>query len=150
MEVVGPDEFIELAEVAGLIHPLTRWAVKTGVAQCGRWRAPGLDINVSVNISARNFADGELIDTIANALTDASVPPDRLVLEITESQLMSDPVAALAPDLDAVGAACQQDRESIAKGFGARHSGCIRNHRSGIAGLGRGDQRQGLVRVHAQ
>jgi len=95
MEVVGPDEFIELAEVSGLIHPLTRWVVATAVAQCGRWRDAGLDINVSVNISARNFADTELTDAIAAALTDARVPPDRLVLEITESQLMSDPVVAL-------------------------------------------------------
>jgi diguanylate cyclase (GGDEF)-like protein len=95
MEVVGPDEFIELAEVSGLIHPLTRWVVATAVAQCGRWRDAGLDINVSVNISARNFADGELTDTIAGALAEARLPADRLVLEITESQLMSDPVAAL-------------------------------------------------------
>jgi EAL domain-containing protein (putative c-di-GMP-specific phosphodiesterase class I) len=55
----------------------------------------GLDITVSVNISARNFADSELIPTIATALAHANVPADRLVLEITESQLMSDPVAAL-------------------------------------------------------
>ena len=96
MEVVGPDEFIELAEVSGLIQPLTRWVVATAVAQCGRWREAGLDINVSVNISARNFADDALADTIASALAEARVPADRLVLEITESQLMSDPVAALA------------------------------------------------------
>ncbi|HMK12983.1 MAG TPA: EAL domain-containing protein [Acidimicrobiales bacterium] len=95
MEVVGPDEFIELAEVSGLIHPLTRWVVTSAVAQCGRWRADGLDVNVSVNISARNFADAELTDVIASALTNAHVPPDRLVLEITESQLMSDPRTAL-------------------------------------------------------
>jgi EAL domain-containing protein (putative c-di-GMP-specific phosphodiesterase class I) len=95
MEVVGPDEFIELAEVSGLIHPLTRWVVTTAVTQCGRWRSAGLDITVSVNISARNFADGELTQTIAAALAQANVPADRLVLEITESQLMSDPVAAL-------------------------------------------------------
>ena len=69
--------------------------VATAAAQCGRWRRPGLDINVSVNISARNFADGELTDTIAATLADARLPADRLVLEITESQLMSDPVAAL-------------------------------------------------------
>ncbi|HTN81598.1 MAG TPA: EAL domain-containing protein, partial [Acidimicrobiales bacterium] len=95
MEVVGPDEFIELAEVSGLIHPLTRWVVTSAVSQCGRWRAEGLDVNVSVNISARNFADAELTDMIATALTNANVSPDRLVLEITESQLMSDPRAAL-------------------------------------------------------
>ncbi len=48
-----------------------------------------------MNISARNFADDELTPTIATALAQANVPADRLVLEITESQLMSDPVAAL-------------------------------------------------------
>ena len=96
MEVVGPDEFIELAEVSGLIHPLTRWVVTTAVTQCGRWRSSGLDITVSVNISARNFADGELIARRSRpALAQANVPADHLVLEITESQLMSDPVAAL-------------------------------------------------------
>ena len=95
MEVVGPEEFIELAEVSGLIQPLTRWVVATAVSQCGRWRKEGLDLNVSVNISARNFADVELPDHIASTLADAGVPPDRLVLEITESQLMSDPVSAL-------------------------------------------------------
>jgi diguanylate cyclase (GGDEF)-like protein len=96
MEVVGPDEFIELAEVSGLIHPLTRWVLSSAVAQCGRWRDAGLDVNVSVNISARNFADGDLTDAIAAALAEARLPADRLVLEITESQLMSDPVVALA------------------------------------------------------
>ncbi len=95
MEVVAPEEFIELAEVSGLIQPLTRWVVATAVSQCGRWRKEGLDLNVSVNISARNFADAELPDHIASTLADAGVPPDRLVLEITESQLMSDPVTAL-------------------------------------------------------
>ncbi len=71
-EMVSPMEFIPLAEQTGLIRPLTLWVLEQAVRQCGRWRAAGLDIKVSVNLSARNLLDPTLPDMLAKMLVDLS------------------------------------------------------------------------------
>src|SRR4051812_18886342 len=52
-----PDEFIPIAEQTGLITPLTEWVVATALAQCRAWLDVGLDVHVSVNVSARILRD---------------------------------------------------------------------------------------------
>jgi len=86
-----PDEFIPVAEQSGLIQPLTRWVLGQALEQVAQWRRAGKDIAVAVNLSARSLMDSNLVDDIARALSHADVPPSALVLELTESTVMSDP-----------------------------------------------------------
>jgi EAL domain-containing protein (putative c-di-GMP-specific phosphodiesterase class I) len=92
---VPPDQFILPAEQTGLIHPLTRWVLKTALRQCQAWHESGLVIPVSVNLSARNLHDAQLSDYLAELLKTFSGSPEQLELEITESAIMADPQRAL-------------------------------------------------------
>jgi diguanylate cyclase (GGDEF)-like protein len=87
---VPPDEFIAVAEQTGLIMPLTDWVVTTALAQCRVWLDAGLDVSVSVNVSARVLRDVAFPGRLAAALEQARVPASRLTLEITETAIMDD------------------------------------------------------------
>jgi diguanylate cyclase (GGDEF)-like protein len=93
---VRPDEFIPIAEQTGLVKPLTLYVLDNVLRQVAEWSAKGLDISVSVNLSARSLLDLELPDQVLQLLERWSVAPRRLVLEITESFIMSDPLRAKA------------------------------------------------------
>jgi diguanylate cyclase (GGDEF)-like protein/PAS domain S-box-containing protein len=86
-----PNDFIELAEVSGMIQPLTRWVVRHAVAQAAVFERQGYPLVVGVNVSARNLYDPDLVTGIAGDLMRADVPPERLLLELTESELVDDP-----------------------------------------------------------
>ena len=88
--LLTPHHFVELSELSGLIQPLTRWVIEQGIGQLAEWRSQGMDITVAINMSVRNFFDHDLPDFIAGLLRDHGVPGDRLVLEITESEVMAD------------------------------------------------------------
>ncbi|HEV7768061.1 MAG TPA: EAL domain-containing protein [Thermoanaerobaculia bacterium] len=88
--VMPPDEFIPLAEQSGRIGLITKWAIRTAIAQCATWRRDGLDLTVAVNLSALDLLDSELPTFISGLLADAELPPGKLVLEITESAVMKD------------------------------------------------------------
>ena len=88
--LLTPHHFVELSELSGLIQPLTRWVIEQGIGQLAEWRSQGMDITVAINMSVRNFFDHDLPDFIAGLLRDHRVPGDRLVLEITESEVMAD------------------------------------------------------------
>ncbi len=88
--MVRPDEFIELTEVSGLINELTRKVVRQSIAQVRAWDRLGIHIGVAVNLSARNFHDPGLADFIVSELLRNDVSADRLVLEITESEVVDD------------------------------------------------------------
>ena len=92
---VTPDEFIPIAEQSGLIRPLTLWVLETAVSQCAEWRRRGVDIGLSVNLSARNLLEKRLPETLTELLHATGLPPERLCLEITESVIMDDPRKAL-------------------------------------------------------
>ena len=89
-----PDEFIPLAEQTGLIQPLTTLVLRSALGQCRRWQEKGLDLDVSVNLSVRSLLDLHLPENVAALLREFSVEPARLVLEITESSIMADPIRA--------------------------------------------------------
>jgi diguanylate cyclase (GGDEF)-like protein len=80
--LVGPAEFIPLAEETGLIVQIGEWVIREACAQAARW--PG-ELSVAVNISPRQFGSPVLAQTIIQALGAAGLPPSRLELEITES-----------------------------------------------------------------
>jgi EAL domain-containing protein (putative c-di-GMP-specific phosphodiesterase class I) len=93
--MLGPDEFVPVAEQTGLIRPLARSVLEAAVRQCNRWRQEGLDLAVAVNLSMRNLHDAEIVDTIRQLLSRWGIPPARLVIEITESSLMADAARAM-------------------------------------------------------
>ena len=88
--LVPPDEFVPIAERTGLIGPMTDFVLRTALAQCRRWQDAGHDLSVAVNLSARSLLDADLVDGIARALAVSGVDAAKLVLEITETSVMSD------------------------------------------------------------
>ncbi|HHM04178.1 MAG TPA: EAL domain-containing protein [Gammaproteobacteria bacterium] len=93
--MVMPDVFIALAEQKGLIQELTLWVLETAVQQCRAWRDQGLELEVSVNLSTRNFLDPLFPQHLQACLARWSLPPAALTLEITESSTLTNPERAL-------------------------------------------------------
>jgi diguanylate cyclase (GGDEF)-like protein/PAS domain S-box-containing protein len=85
---VPPDEFIALAEDDGLIVPLQRWVLGRAMADTAELLAEGWDVQMAVNVSVRHLQAGCLGPDVAQVLAATGVPPERLVLEITESVLL--------------------------------------------------------------
>lgn len=92
---VPPSEFIPLAEEVGLIGQLGSWAIEEACRQAAAWRRDGLDICVSVNVSAQQFVTDGFVSLVRNALTEWHLPADRLILELTESTLLNAPGDAI-------------------------------------------------------
>ena len=94
MGMIRPDEFIELTEVAGLINRLTRIVLRKSLDQLREWDRAGIHLDVAVNLSVRNFHDRGLAEFIGSELARNRLDPHRLMLEITESEVMDDVVVA--------------------------------------------------------
>jgi diguanylate cyclase (GGDEF)-like protein len=92
--LLGPDEFIPLAQHTGLIRPLTLFVIDAALEQCSRWSRDGFELRVAVNLAMRNLLDLSFPDDVAALLAKWRVPPERLELEITESTIMGDPFRA--------------------------------------------------------
>jgi diguanylate cyclase (GGDEF)-like protein/PAS domain S-box-containing protein len=93
---VSPVKFIPLAEEAGLIVSIGDWVLHTACKQNKAWQDAGMPpIVVSVNVSARQFKEGDLIHRVARALEESGLPPQYLALELTESLIMQDLQQAL-------------------------------------------------------
>jgi EAL domain-containing protein (putative c-di-GMP-specific phosphodiesterase class I) len=93
--LVGPDEFIPLAERTGLIKRLTRTVLTEAIRQARAWELAGLRVPVAVNLSMRNIHDPQLPQTIAQLLQRWDARPELLRLEMTETVLAADPERAL-------------------------------------------------------
>ncbi|MEU5945466.1 bifunctional diguanylate cyclase/phosphodiesterase [Micromonospora sp. NPDC047465] len=87
---VRPDEFIPLAEECGMIAKLGAWVLHQACYQLSRWLADGHDVWVSVNVSPRELHAPEYVVQVAEALRAHHVPPQRLVLEVTEHAVATD------------------------------------------------------------
>jgi diguanylate cyclase len=93
--LIPPSEFVPMAEEAGLIHELSRWVLAEACEQALQWEELyGVTLPISVNLSASDFRRVDFLDEITNTLTELKVPPDRIILELTESVLLRDPVKA--------------------------------------------------------
>jgi len=104
--IVSPVEFIPVAEETGLIVPIGEWVLRQACEDALRWAELGLDdVDVAVNLSARQFRQGDLLKTVDGILSEYSFDPNRLELEITESLLMHDTRASQGAlyDLKALG-----------------------------------------------
>jgi diguanylate cyclase (GGDEF)-like protein len=87
--LILPIEFISLAEETGLIVEIGEWVIRTAAAQNKKWQDQwGVPVTVSVNLSARQFQQKNLVESIMNSLMDAKLDPNFLKLEITESIAM--------------------------------------------------------------
>jgi diguanylate cyclase (GGDEF)-like protein/PAS domain S-box-containing protein len=94
--VVGPDRFIPIAEESGLIVPIGHWVLDEATRMAAQWqqahpRQPPL--SMAVNVSARQLTSDTLIGQVQQALTASGIPPSSLVLEVTETALVTDPAA---------------------------------------------------------
>jgi predicted signal transduction protein with EAL and GGDEF domain len=88
--IVGPNEFIPLAEDAGLIEAIGGWVLHAVCAQLHEWRAEGLDAHVHVNVSPRQLRRPDFPTTVRESLEAEGLAPSCLTLEITESAAMLD------------------------------------------------------------
>ena len=91
---VSPIEFIPFAEQTGYIKAVTRWVIEHALRQCGEWHSRGLDVKISVNISARDLMNPELPGVVTGLIAKYRVPIALFSMEITESGIMEDPVRA--------------------------------------------------------
>jgi len=95
--MIGPEEFIFVAEETGLIRDLGWWSLREACRQMSTWRAHSksyLDLTMSVNVSAKQLLQPRLVEEMKKLLTETVLPPEALKLEITESAVMADPAAA--------------------------------------------------------
>lgn len=93
--LIYPDQFIDIAENHGLIDDLTRTILVNALRQGAAWHADKLAIQVAVNISMDNLGELDFPDMVQHEADAAGLPLANLILEVTESRLMKDPLAAL-------------------------------------------------------
>lgn len=97
--LIGPDEFIGVAEETGLIRELGWWNLREACRQISAWRARSPQhehLFVSVNLSAKQFLQQNLVEDVRKLLEELRMPAEALKLEITESTVMGDPSSAIA------------------------------------------------------
>jgi diguanylate cyclase (GGDEF)-like protein/PAS domain S-box-containing protein len=96
--LLGPIEFIPVAEETGLIRELGWWNLREACRQISEWRAGSIanrPLTISVNLSAKQFLQPNLVEDIRKLLSELALPPEALKLEITESTVMADPSGAV-------------------------------------------------------
>ncbi len=94
--LVLPGDFIPLLEDTGLIVPVGEWVLQTACTQAKAWQRAGLPpVRLTVNLSARQFAEPNLTDTVARILNEVDLDPAFLELEITESVIMQNAQATI-------------------------------------------------------
>jgi diguanylate cyclase (GGDEF)-like protein/PAS domain S-box-containing protein len=105
--LLPPDAFLSVAEETGQVIPITRWLLRETTRKAAQWAAEGLLLRMSVNVSARHFSAETLVRDVRVALRDSGLPPDQLVLELTETSVAEDPTRA-------------EDQLAVLRSFGVR------------------------------
>jgi diguanylate cyclase (GGDEF)-like protein len=90
--LVGPDEFIRIAEESRLILPIGQWVLTQACRQLALWQKnpDTAHLTLAVNVSALQFRDSDFVNSVARAIAESGAPGSRLKLEITESLLVED------------------------------------------------------------
>ncbi|MEJ2140984.1 MAG: EAL domain-containing protein [Gammaproteobacteria bacterium] len=103
--ILPPDQVIDLAEQTGLINPLTYWVIENALKQTTRLFEKGYELEVSVNISVYNLKDKHFVENIKEIISRYPIPTEKIILEITESAMMANPVRAaeILSELDEMG-----------------------------------------------
>lgn len=86
--MIRPDIFIPLAEQAGLIRSITFWVVKQAVKQVRKWQDAGISLGVSVNLSAQDLINDDIVKVLAGAIAENQIEAGLITCEITESTAM--------------------------------------------------------------
>jgi diguanylate cyclase (GGDEF)-like protein len=86
--VVQPDDFIPILELSGLISAVGRWVLAEACRQGARWHGLGYEVDISVNISARQLETDDLIRDVTTALRVSGLDPRSLIVELTETAIM--------------------------------------------------------------
>lgn len=93
--LLRPASFLPSIEQTELIRDLTETVLEQALAQCVEWRRDGLQLNVAINLSARNIPDLRLVESVKQNLARSGLPASSLELEVTESSAMADPAHGL-------------------------------------------------------
>jgi cyclic di-GMP phosphodiesterase Gmr len=93
--VISPLDFIPYAEESGLIGPLGRWVMQAAATQASHWRAQGIDLRISINVSARQLRDTDIVKHFREVIAETRLNPCVLDVELTESCFIEDEAAAL-------------------------------------------------------
>ena len=94
--IISPELFIPMAETSNLIKLLSDWVLKTAILQLQEWQSQGIDLQVSLNLSARDLLDPELPQHIGMLCSEHRVNATSLKIEITENVIMSNPDKMMA------------------------------------------------------
>lgn len=86
--VIAPNRFIQVAEANNLIDDLTRSVLTQAIIQAGKWHQEGQTLRVSINVTMDNLASLDFQDMVVNLVNENNLPPQKIVIEITESQVM--------------------------------------------------------------
>jgi EAL domain-containing protein (putative c-di-GMP-specific phosphodiesterase class I) len=95
MGAVSPAEFIPIVERTTFARATTEWVIGTALDQLAAWRAGGIDLQLSVNVSAANLREPDFVERTRAKLSERGLPPSCLELEVTESAVMEDPERAI-------------------------------------------------------
>lgn len=87
---VPPDEFIAIAEQAGIIDEVSNWVVQRAIHDLAKLSAQGVEINLAINLSAKDIMNHALFDRASNLLKDFNIEPSRIAFEIVESDIVND------------------------------------------------------------
>jgi diguanylate cyclase (GGDEF)-like protein/PAS domain S-box-containing protein len=96
MGLVPPSKFIPIAEESGLIVPLGEWVLNAAFAQLRVWQAAGHELQVAINVSARQFRQRNLAELVLRAMAAANVDPRFVEIEVTESAIMNDAESSIS------------------------------------------------------
>ncbi len=91
-----PDSFIPIAEQSGIIVPLTAWVLNESIKECAQWQQRGVPVPVAVNLSVRNLHDPKITEVILKTLHRYDLKPSALIVELTETAVMTDSNRALS------------------------------------------------------
>ena len=89
---IPPVEFIPMLEQTGLIRPFTQWVLNTALQQYSEWRKSGFNVSMAVNLSMYSLRDPQLISQLSELIRKWKISRGMLILELTESAFMYDPV----------------------------------------------------------
>ena len=150
--LVPPSEFINFTEDSGLIIPIGRWLMREAVTQAARWNANGLNVRISVNVSARQLRDAGIVNQLRELIEESGAGRTLVDIELTESCFIEDEKSAI----DLMRQFKQLGARILLDDFGTGYSSLsqltrlpidvIKLDRSFITGIDQNYQSQSLVR----
>jgi diguanylate cyclase (GGDEF)-like protein/PAS domain S-box-containing protein len=149
---IMPEEFIAIAEETGLIVPISRWVLHEACTEAVRVRANGFpEFRVAVNLSARDFGEVDLADTIRDILAETGLPASGLEIEITENMKVDDAAMMTMRTLSSLGVRIVVDDFGVAYsalGYLKRLPiGAVKIDRTFIRDAGEDQQDRAIVRA---